>query len=302
MGEIILTQHKYSIKQRVKFLSSLLFNPKFYRIISDVLNNPSKLDSTLGTLCYFSLFLSALIKKSPEIKDTIKKFWRYILKLINKFILIIEKYTHLKLKLPDFGLTENYQTTKNKEIETHINDRYNLKAYKVLKTFSGYLTDIRIFNRGFSIPACIADIIEARSLLEKKDYLNYISTWCISLYQPLETIAFLFDHNWLLPDRETNNCDWWYAISTRFWFAWVVAEFSQLSYRLILVKKVGNIEKSELIEFIEHLATLPLCVHWSLENGCLNDFSVGLLGTIAGGLTTIDMWKTIGNNITNECL
>ncbi|KAG0682358.1 hypothetical protein C6P42_003141 [Pichia californica] len=301
MGEIILMQgKKNSIQQRVKFLTGLLLNPKFYKIISDALGDPSKLDMTLGTLCYFTLFVSAIVKILPQLSIKLKKLRIQLFLIINKLINIINEKTQNFFKINKVNI--KYLKTEISENEINTEKNYNSKIYSVLKGFSGYLTDIRIFNRGFSIPSCIADILKSKSLLKEKDYLNFISTWCISLYQPFETIAFLFDHNWLFPDRETNNCNWWYAVSTRFWFAWVIAEFSQLSYKLLITKNGKNIKKSEFIGFIEHLATLPLCVHWSLENGCLDDLNVGLFGTIAGGLSTLDMWNGIWKTINRECI
>lgn len=38
-------------------------------------------------------------------------------------------------------------------------------------------------------------------------------------------------------------------------------------------------------------AYFPLTVHWSLESGVLNDWLVGLFGTIAGGVRFIPLWR-----------
>lgn len=278
--------------QRLRFLTSLIYNPKFYRTIGGVVGDPTKLDLTLGTICYSTLFISAMLKRYPKIKMYLLKIYSRLIILFNKLLSKVLKQTNFKsIQLPVPHLEtyeEGKELTLSKDTE---------KLSTVLKSISGYITDIRIFNRGFSIPSCIADILESGSLLKENDYLNYISTWCISLYQPFETIAFLFDHNWLLPDRESNNCLWWYAVSTRFWFIWVIAEFLQLSHKLICVQKGKRIEKDQFITFVEHLATLPLCVHWSLEEGWLDDLYVGLFGTIAGGLSTFDMWRDVFREI-----
>lgn len=294
-----------SISQRVKFLSSLIYNPRFYRIISDVVSDPSKLDSTLGTLCYFTLFLSVIIKRYPHWKAQIWTIWIRVLALYNTSLdRITAKAQNKGINLQFFRINpskvKEFEKQPNAEESQNTGEQAN-RLGRVLKQFSGYISDIRIFNRGFSIPSCIADVLEAGSFLGEKDYLNFVSTWCISLYQPFETVAFLLDHNWLMPDREDNNCNWWYAVSTRFWFVWVIAEFSQLSHKLLVTKRCKNVEKTELITFLEHLATLPLCVHWSLEEGCLDEFSVGLFGTIAGGLTTLDLWRETWATIAKEC-
>lgn len=282
----------YKYTQRLKFLTSLLYSPQFYRTISDVVGDPAKLDLTLGTICYSTLFISAMLKRYPKFKVYLLKIYIGLVMQLNQLLSKLLNKTKIKpiqLPVPKIKIGDEKEELRlSKDTE---------KLAIVLKSISSYITDIRIFNRGFSIPSCIADILEAGSLLQEKDYLNYISTWCISLYQPFETIAFLFDHNWLFPDRESNNCLWWYAVSTRFWFFWVIAEFLQLSHRMLIIQKGKNIEKDQFIKFVEHLATLPLCVHWSLEDGWLDDLYVGLFGTIAGGLSTFDMWNNICRDI-----
>lgn len=285
----------HKLTHRLKFLSSLLYNPKFYRTIADVVGDPSKLDMTLGTLCYSTLFISAILKRYPQIRQTLLKLYTRILILLNKcFSLTLNKtkYKSYQVSMP--------KVSKDNEIQKQVPSEQLEKISATFKSFSSYLTDIRIFHRTFSIPSCIADILDSKEFLKDKDYLNFLSTWAISLYQPFETIAFLFDHNWLLPDRKTNNCLWWYAVSTRFWFFWVIAEFLQLSHKIICIQRGKNIEKEQFIGFIEHLATLPLCVHWSLEEGCLDDLYVGLFGTIAGGLSTFDMWKDVWRKIVSQ--
>lgn len=274
-------------QQRLQFISSLLTSPKFYRALNNVFSDPSKLDRTLGTLCYLALFVSAILKKYPKFRRKIQEVVVYLERLTAVFYnRTIQRF---KLKHGLFEISENdlSPTLKDDEIPPKI---ANIAA--TLGDFSSYISDIRIFNRGFSIPGCIADMLEASSLLKCGNVYDFISTWCISLYQPAETIAFLFDHNWLLRGRQGNNCLWWYAVSTRLWFVWVVAELGKVSLA-ILRKRGRHIPKSQFIEFIEHLATLPLCVHWSLEDGWLSPLSVGFFGTLAGGLTTIDMWKDI---------
>lgn len=297
--QLVIPKNVSNLRNRVKFLSSLLVNPKFYRYINNVLSDPSVLDRSLGTLCYFMLFVSAIIKRYPKLKKVFSK-------VFNKVMIVYKQ-------LLDRIIYQNQNLEKNIEIKETNNKVESLDGssdeeftpflqsiYNMTKNFSGYITDIRIFNRGFSVPGSIADLLEASQLLKDGDYLNYFSTVCISLYQPCETIAFMMDHNWLLPDRKANDPDWWYILSTKFWFVWVVAEFTQLGYKLFITKRGKNISKDEFIEFTEQLATLPLCVHWSSENGWLDDLLVGFFATIAGGLSTIDTWKDIIQKMSSE--
>lgn len=294
----------HTLQQRVKFLAGLFYNPRFYRIINDVFKDPSKLDLTLGTLCYSALFVSSVLGQAPRLRPIFVKMFQQIKRSFFRLLLLFAKRFKNKkyeTELLKWAGKKEENQHKDKEVVPEGNGSSSVeKTAEFFKEFSNYLTDIRIFNRGFTIPGCIADILEAGALLKEKDYLNFVSTWCISLYQPFETIAFLFDHNWLLRDRAANNCNWWYAVSTRFWFVWVIAEFAQLSHKLFVVQRGRNMEKEEIIGFLEHLATLPLCVHWSLEDGCLSPLNVGLFGTIAGGLSTLDMWRDVWKGVVRE--
>lgn len=288
-----------TLKSKAIFLASLLYKPSFYKVLNEVFTDPSKLDLTLGTACYSTLLASALVKKHPTLKSQFIKIWIKVLIALNRLLEIFSNVTNIKtgkLSLPNKSENEVSKTDKQEEEEEK---RLNTIS-STLKNFSGYITDIRIFQRGFTIPTAIIDILESGSFLKNKDYLNFISTISISVYQPLETIAFLFDHEWIKLSKEP-NVNWWYAVSTRFWFFWVIAEFAQLFYKISIKQRCKYVKKDEIITFLEHLATLPLCVHWSLEDGCLNDFNVGLFGTLAGGISTVDMWIDLWKKILKEC-
>lgn len=295
--QAFIVQSKSRLNQRVKFLAGLLVNPQVYRKFGNALSNPSVLDKSLGTLCYFLLFISSIIRRYPKLKKI----------FINFLITLKSLYKQTINRMFNYESTPIKADIEPKKLEITDDDSSAdklpedlKKLYDVTKGISGYITDIRTFHRGFSIPGSIADILEASSLLKEGDYLNYFSTICISLYQPCETIAFMMDHNWLFPGGKNNNPDWWYIISTKFWFVWVVAEFAQSAYRIFISKRGKDVSKGELIEFIEHFATLPLCAHWSSESGCLSDLMVGFFATIAGGLSTIDTWKGIFGEMSKD--
>lgn len=275
------------VNNRLKFLAGLIVNPKIYRDISTILSDPSKLDMTLGTVCYFALFVSALIKRYPDLRLKALQIWR---KLLLAYNTIIDKISQIT-KIPK-GLNFLKASIPSEISKLEVSEKSPLMKYAgMFNSMSTYLSDVRMFHRGFSIPGSIADILESTALLKDGDVINFISTICISLYQPFETVAFMYDHNWLFPLIENKNSTWWYVVSTRFWFVWVAVEFLQLGNRIFIKQRGENVTKGELISFTEHLATIPLCMHWSLEDGCLDDLWVGLLGTIAGGLSTMDLWN-----------
>ncbi len=285
-----------TINNRLKFLAGLIINPKVYSAIGNVLSDPSKLDMSLGTLCYFALFLSAVLEKYPLIKSKVFLILRKLLSTYNAFIARLSRATKAT---KDFHRLETVTPAETSNLCTEWETQL-MKYAPMLRSLSSYLSDVRTFHRGFSIPSCIVDILESGALLKNNDIVNFISSICISLYQPFETVAFMFDHNWLFPLTANKDSTWWYVVSTRLWFVWVAAEFLQLGHRLFISQRGRGITKDELITFTEHFATIPLCVHWSLENGCLDDLWVGLLGTLAGGLSTFDMWKGILAKIANE--
>jgi len=49
-------------------------------------------------------------------------------------------------------------------------------------------------------------------------------------------------------------------------------------------------------EMVVNMAWAPLTVHWSLEQGLVGDFWVGVLGSIAGIARTRVLWKQAGKS------
>lgn len=339
------------IKTRLKFILKLILSPKFYELIGEPLQDLAKLDLTLGTVCYGSLFLTVLIKNYPKLHNIITQLRQTLTfhlknsfrKIIRKALLLLKllvnkihnNITNSSLK-SILAINENYidvlleKTDKNsfkssKSLNLPSNELSPTMEHirKSLRELSSYITDVRMFYRTFQIPQAISDLISAPpALWKEKDYINLLSTISICLYQPFETVAFGLDKGWLLPNPEGGEkCGWWYITSTKFWFAWVLVEFgyttmdvfgqlhtnfndakrlekSSVSKRII--SAIKSTDGDKWVKFIEHFSTLPLCVHWSTEDGCLDDLGVGLFGTLAGGVSTFFLWKEIGHKIVKE--
>lgn len=336
------------IDQRVRFLAHLLVSPKFYEIISEPLKNMSQLDSSLGTLCYASLFVGAVITKFPQFRDLVDVLQPKILKLVKSVILKLVERILLGLKLGVVnssklikgndkikGLALTFEDVINKALHKvgqwdNLNEKGSPVAVpksemtateahvsKTLTSFSRYISDVRMFYRGFQIPDSIIGLLTAPGeMLPKGAYIDLISTISICLYQPFETVAFLLDKAWLLPSPDgPNKCLWWYLTSTKMWFLWVLVEFVHSiidTYKdlrgdiksrgkrpniHLLLRAMGNLDHKKWIVLLEHLATIPLCVHWSLPDGCLSNMQVGLFGTLAGGLSTSLIWSEVLDKI-----
>lgn len=45
---------------------------------------------------------------------------------------------------------------------------------------------------------------------------------------------------------------------------------------------------------VTNMAWLPLTIHWGLEKGLVSELGVGLLGSIAGASSTMELWKQSG--------
>lgn len=208
-------------------------------------------------------------------------------------------------------LTEKNTVTELTKSELHLST--------TLKALSRYLSDVRMFYRGFQIPDSIAGLLSAPSQLwGEGQYIDLLSTISICLYQPMETTAFLLDKAWLLPSPEgPEKCEWWYLTSTKLWFFWVVVELGHSVIDTVkelkgdmkckgrpsihlLLRAMGNLDQKKWVVLLEHLATIPLCIHWSLPEGCLDDLQVGLFGTLAGGLSTTLIWSEVWKKLVGE--
>lgn len=79
-------------------------------------------------------------------------------------------------------------------------------------------------------------------------------------------------------------------------------EFTRLGYLWTERRKMraegketveGKVEDEKLWrrDLVSNLAYAPLTVHWSLEEGLLGDFWIGVLGTVAGAAGFAELWK-----------
>lgn len=320
--------------QRALFLGKLLLSPRFYEIIGEPLQNMSQLDTTLGTVCYGALFLSVLVRRLPKIRVALGELGRKVIKTTKSLLVQLLKQVlravsrmltsasgaaarmgadsllGLLLTLEELVSSSMSQLGKSSLEKRSAESKVSLEPTSVeahvattLRAVSRYLTDVRMFYRGFQIPESIAGLLATPlSLLKEGEYVEAISTVSICLYQPLETTAFLLEKGWMMPGGET-LCDWYYIVSTRLWFVWVLVELAKALREVYGEghrKGLRGVEWPKMVTALEHLATVPLCVHWSLPEGCLGDLGVGVFGTLAGGLSTVEIWRGVWRRLRGE--
>jgi len=123
-------------------------------------------------------------------------------------------------------------------------------------------------------------------------------------YQYLENGAYLASKGVLGWSKEKQMKAW--VWSSRFWMLHVGLDFVRLwkEARLRSAKGKGKegvegVEESGWKakwrrEMVVNVAWAPLTLHWSLEEGFVGDFWVGLLGSVAGLTGFRELWKTTG--------
>ena len=133
-------------------------------------------------------------------------------------------------------------------------------------------------------------------------------------FQILENGAYLSSKGILGWSSEKQNRAWLW--SSRFWMAHVGLDFVRL-YRVWMLRKQGATEeekrtdgpKGDVItergeevwrkgwikEVVVNAAWAPLTLHWSLRQGLMGDFWVGVLGSVAGVAGLGTLWSKTGD-------
>lgn len=127
------------------------------------------------------------------------------------------------------------------------------------------------------------------------------------LFQYLENGAYLSSKGVLGWDKEKQN--WAWAWSSRFWVMHVGLDFWRLGREWAKRREKGkgkqvgggvvDVEKDEWKakwrrEMVVNMAWAPLTLHWSVEQGLVSEFWVGVLGSVAGITGARELWKQSG--------
>ena len=295
-------------------LKKTVFSRKFYQEINDkVLSKLATVDTNLYFICYFTLLLLAILNKKVEIKRFLVSQRSNLLQLIRRSIYAVlgsdllksnhkylartfSKQTSVQSKTSETnnGSSENNESSTEEE-KTETKPVSNLAIH--LKNISSYLSDIRIFNRLVESIKYMPWIIdEFHSLVDplaatpKLDrFINLLQALNCLVLELLENAGWLTDHNWVGTSDNNYWCIETYIWCLRVWGVYLLIEIIELLRR----NPVSKWNKSWSILMFQQLVQVPLVLHWSLYDGCLTPFWVGLCGSGALWFQFKDMWSSL---------
>lgn len=278
-------------------LKKSILSRKFYQEINDkILTNASNIDANLYFICYFTLLISSILNNKPKIKH-------FLLTQRYNLINLLNKVTG-KLFGTDLKSSSNKNISKifnapapSKPVENEL-ESSNLAVH--LKSISSYLSDIRIFNRltdSIKYAPWIIDEFQklnntslATSKLNR--FIDFAQSINCLILELLENAGWLTDHNWI----GTNNNEYWcietYIWCSRVWGAYIIIEILEMFRRT----PISKWDKNWKIGLFKQCIQVPLVVHWSLYEGCLTPFWVGLCGCGASWWGFKDIWSSIDLN------
>lgn len=274
-------------------LRKTLFSRKFYQEINDkVLSKTSTLDSTLYFICYFTLTLSAILNNKPQIKKFIFTQKANLFQVLNK----------LSTKTIGLEIVEKKATKETLEksgekavVKTEVEEKSNMAVH--LKAISSYILDIRIFNRlteaikymPWIIDEFTAMMNPALSVPRLDRIINFAQAINCLILELLENAGWLTDHNWVGTSDNTYWCIETYIWCSRVWGLYLIVEIVELIRRTPSSKW----NKDWRINLFKQLVQVPLVLHWSLYEGCLTPFWVGLCGSGASWWEFKRIWLSI---------
>jgi Peroxisomal biogenesis factor 11 (PEX11) len=171
-----------------------------------------------------------------------------------------------------------------------------------LHKFSQLLADARILLRLHGIIPTYQWFLATHASPPSDPTLALVAklqTYANLLYFPLENAAYLASHA-IIPMSKHSETQCW-VWSCRFWAAHVAVEFVRLYRERQIHLKGKEKEKQEDAEWqkrwyaslIMNLAYAPQTLHWSLEDGLLEDINVAYLGVIAALSSIYQGWLSL---------
>ncbi|TAQ90634.1 hypothetical protein B7494_g1040 [Chlorociboria aeruginascens] len=167
-----------------------------------------------------------------------------------------------------------------------------------LKTFSTLVSDVRMFARLWGLlfiwkwGKSIRDNPPKDTVIRG---IGYAQVLVNVLYQYLENGAYLSSKGVLGWSPQKQNRAW--VWSSRFWMMHVGLDFWRL-WRETVIREQGEKGEGDEMwtekwrrEVLVNAAYAPLTVHWSLEQGLVSPFWVGLFGSIAGAAGLRNLWR-----------
>jgi hypothetical protein len=257
--------------------------------LSRILSTPAGTDTLLMTICYTSR-LSAAVLSSISLHRLHQAAREFVEKAMS-----LPPNTTVIIDTSDIPPSRLLITAKRlKALSTLISD---------FRTFTRLWGLIGIYKWGRST---LLDPPED-AILRQITYAQVLSN---IFFQYFENGAYLSSKGVLGWSPERQGRAWRY--SSRFWMTHVALNFVRLYRETVLRANRGTEEqkrtdgpKGDVItdrdqaawlakwrkDLATNLAWAPLTVHWSLENGLVSEFWIGLLGSVAGITGLRVLWK-----------
>lgn len=281
-------------------LKKTVFSRKFYSEINDkILAKTATLDANLYFICYFTLLLSSVLNNKNQIRVFLVKQKGNLLLLLNKFFLkLFQKplFVADATKVNPVNNEKDAGSESKNEVDA-VNSSVPSNLAVHLKAISSYIADVRIFNRLTEAIKYMPWIIDEFGVLmnpalavPRLDRLiNFAQAINCLVLELLENAGWLTDHNWVGTPDNNYWCIETYIWCSRVWGAYLIIEIIELLRRTPSAKR----GKDWRIAFFTQIVQLPLVVHWSLYDGCLSPFWVGLFGSGASYFGFRNTWKSI---------
>ncbi|WPK27523.1 hypothetical protein PUMCH_004914 [Australozyma saopauloensis] len=278
-------------------VSKTVFSRKFYAEINDkILASLATLDKTLYFICYFTLLLSSILNNKQKIRTFLASQRTNLLKVVDKYSLAVFQKSLLKRGADASKATKLSTSEKESATETVAVDGSSEKGSVEavtpavpsnlavhLKAVSSYISDVRIFNRLTDAIKYMPWIIDefgalmnpALAVPRLDRFINFAQAINCLVLELLENAGWLTDHNWVGTPDNNYWCIETYIWCSRVWGAYILIEIIELFRRTPKAKR----NKDWRIALFTQVVQLPLVVHWSLYEGCLSPFWVGLFGS-----------------------
>ncbi|KAI3406637.2 hypothetical protein KGF56_000483 [Candida oxycetoniae] len=168
-----------------------------------------------------------------------------------------------------------------------------------LKKINSYLADVRIFNRLTDSIKYMPWLIDeyhawknpgSSKVPKLNSFINFIQALNCIVLELFENVGWLTDHDWIGTGDNPYWCTETYIWCCWVWGAYLVIEIAELLRRTPISKWKNSRWQ---ITLFKNAIQLPLVLHWSLRNGCLTPFWVGVCGCGASWWNFRDMWKSI---------
>ena len=257
-----------------------------------ILSKPSGSDTFLLIICYTSLLSSSILSSI-----SLHRLHRSATQLVHKITALP----------PNTTIIIDTTTIPSSRL---------LVTAKRLKALSELISDFRIFARLWGLLGIYKwgkrtlenppeDVVVKR--------IVYAQVIVNIFFQYLENGAYLSSKGVLGWSKEKQDKAWMW--SSRFWMAHVGLDFVRL-YRMWLLRKRRGTEEERRVdgpkgdvttdrgeqewraawmkEALVNAAWFPLTLHWGLEDGLVNEFWVGVLGSVAGVVGWGTLWRKSG--------